>query len=55
MNLSFTDERRADLEALQAQLPTLTNPRARKRTERAIQRLELELAPGKAREAQVLR
>lgn len=47
-------ERCADLEALREQLPRLRDPRARARTRRCIERLELELAPGRAREAEVL-
>ncbi len=40
---------------LRLQLPTLTDQRARERTERAIERLEIEIAPGRARESEVLR
>jgi hypothetical protein len=48
-------ERRDLLADLRRQLPTLTDQRARERTERAIERLEWELAPGRARESEVLK
>lgn len=43
-------ERRELLADLRRQLPRLTDRRARERTERAIDRLELEVAPGRAAE-----
>lgn len=48
-------ERVEMLVALVGQLPRLTDRRARERTKRAIQRLEVEIAPGRARESEVLR
>lgn len=51
---TLTSERRELLADLRRQLPHLSE-RGRERTERAIRRLELELAPGKAREAEVLK
>lgn len=55
MTAALQAERHRDLEALREQLPRLDNPRSRARTQRAIERLEHELAPGPAREAEVLR
>lgn len=43
-------ERRELLADLRRQLPLLTDQRSRERTERVIERLELELAPGRAAE-----
>ncbi|MGH2975585.1 MAG: hypothetical protein ACRDLL_12050 [Solirubrobacterales bacterium] len=40
-------ERRELLADLRAQLPRLTDQRARERTQRAIERIEWELAPGR--------
>lgn len=44
---TLTAERQQWLADLQRQLPTLTNRRARERTQRAIERIEWELAPGR--------
>jgi hypothetical protein len=52
---TLSAERRELLADLRRQLPTLTDERARGRTERAIERLELELAPGRATEDAVQR
>ena len=52
---SLAAERSSDLEALREQLPRLRDPRARARTRRCIERLELELAPGRAAEDAALR
>lgn len=53
--IEFTRERRELLADLRVQLPRLTDRRARERTKRAIRCLELELAPGRARESEVYR
>ena len=52
---SLNAERRELLAILRVQLPGLRDRRARERTRRAIAQLEFEMAPGKARESEVLR
>ena len=52
---TLNTERQELLADLQAQLPRLTDRRSRERTKRAIQRLEVEMAPGRARESEVLK
>lgn len=48
-------ERRDLLADLRVQLPRLKDRRAKERTRRAIRQLEFEMAPGRARESEVLR
>lgn len=48
-------ERRELLADLRVQLPRLNDRRAKERTRRAIKQLEIEMAPGRARESEVLR
>jgi hypothetical protein len=51
----FMVERHELLDDLRAQLPKLTDRRARERTRRCIKQLEVELAPGRARESEALK
>ena len=52
---TLSAERHELLADLRRQLAALTDQRSRERTERALERLEWELAPGKARESEVLK
>jgi hypothetical protein len=52
---TLSAERRELLADLRVQLPHLHDRRAKERTRRAIKQLELEMAPGRAREAEVLK
>lgn len=53
-SLSLQAERVELLAALQRQLPCLSDPDSRARTERAIRQLERELAPGRAAETEAV-
>ncbi len=48
-------ERRELLADLRVQLPRLNDRRAKERTRRAIKQMEIEMAPGRARESEVLK
>jgi len=52
---TFTADRCDLLADLRVQLPKLADRRARERTKRAIRQLEIEMAPGRAREAEVVK
>lgn len=52
---TLSAERHELLADLRQQLATLTDQGSRKRTERAIERLEFEIAPGRATEDAALR
>ena len=55
MTRGLNAERRELLAILRVQLPDLKDLRAKERTRRAIKQLEIEMAPGRARESEVLR
>jgi hypothetical protein len=54
MAAPIQSERRELLADLRVQLPRLTDRRARERTKRAIQQIELEMAPGRAAETKAV-